>query len=279
LATPHVNPKLSLKSYDPKSIRKPHELCIYWDGKDIFDTELFAETSAPSVDYLELRQLKYAQSCLRYGVGQVAAGNATSVNYQIGTEFGVSQESGTLVITDTEHLTRTVYDDADYKPPVWPPKKRQGPSITKPYSSYWRMHQDFTEDPISIGEETLALEDDIVTYSRYVAWGVVVEQDDTKLLQPFSFRTTKLLPSGKIYTPKVFRREPAISGHALELPISVGEVTADALRRSVTPGYSMHSLNRTRSVEVVYPASGSRNVRRQRSYAGRLLSVFGIGHA
>jgi hypothetical protein len=235
----------------------------YWDGRDILDASLFTdEPSVPEDVHLSHKKFNYARGQLQYGVGQLAAGNATEIRYEA-TEFNPELEEGSLVIIDDEDIMRWVYDDPDRRPVGRIPES-SGPPVTRPYSSLWLNNQDGTSEPISdLGVERIVFADEHTLYTRSLRWGVIVEQDKTKFIQPFLFNTTKLLPDGDIHTPYA-ARERLLNMPARPMPVSIGTVNVGPKLTDIRYGQTTTSLARVRSVDIVYPASGSREPAKSR---------------
>lgn len=253
----------------------------YWADHDIFDAELFKEAPYVPGIYLEYAKFQYARERLQYGVGQVAAGNATEIRYRAGSEFNPDLEDGSLVITDTEHLSRWTYADPKRG---WEDSGRhdEGPVINRPYSDFWLRNQDGNPNPNpNLGAEVTIFFDQLAIYTRLLHWGVIVSQGKDRLIQPFFFSTTKLLPGGYIHTPRALRKDSALHGQTIKLPISVGEVKVKPRLIVEEHGYAIDALERVRSVDVVYPASGGREPRTSRKRGlGRLaLPKLGSNHA
>ncbi len=248
----------------------------YWDGYDILDASLFTdEPAAPEDVHLSYKKFNYVRGQLQYGVGQVAAGNATEIRYEA-TEFNPELEEGSLVIIDDEDIIRWVYDDPDRRPVGRIPES-SGPPVTRPYSSLWLNNQDGTPEPISdLGVERVVFVDEHTVYTRSLRWGVIVEQAKTRVIQPFLFNATKLLPNGDIHTPDA-GKESLLSMPARPMPVSIGAVNVGPKLTNRRYGQTITSLARVRSVDIVYPASGSRELARsRRRWSGSLFPRLGI---
>lgn len=252
----------------------------YWGGQDIFNDDLFKEAPYVPGVYLEHKKFKHVRSCLQRGVGQVAAGNATEIRYRAGNEFNPELGEGSLVVIDSEHLMRWTYRDPERG---WEEarSREDGPAITRPYSTFWLNNQDGTAKPNNgLGIESVTFLDELAIYIRSLNWGVVAEQSKTQLIQPFCFSTIKLLRGGYIHTPSTVRRDSVLHGHAMRMPINIGEVKINPRLTIGRYGCSIDWLERVRSVGIVYPVSGGKEPKMNRKRVlGRLaLPKLGVSH-
>jgi hypothetical protein len=241
----------------------------YWGGHDIFNEALFQEAPHVPGTYLKYEKFKYARDCLHENVGQVALGNGTEIRYRAGAEFDPELEEGSLVVIDSEHLARWIYDDPEYS---WDEGviREEGPVIARPYSDYWRNNQNGTAEPIPLGSESVSFVEDLAMYTRSVQWGIIVHQAGARLIQPFFFGTTKLLPNGQVYSPRAQKKDLALHGQALRMPVPIGAV--EVRPRLTLERCAIDALDRVRSIDVVYPAAGGKQpAQSAKRGLGRLL--------
>lgn len=240
----------------------------YWGGNNIFDESLFQGEIPRVRSYLDFKTLQHARGSLQHGVAQVAVGNSTEVKYGIGKEFSPDLEDGSLVVVDEEHILRWAYNNPKCIQNNTSPYEK-GPVITRPYSQYWLHNQNGDHRPSNIGAESITFGDEHALYVRCIEWGVVVSRGKSRLIQPFSFGTTKLLPDGSIHTPQIERKNSALAGSALLMPVGIGEVQIEP--RLTLERCTIDALARVRSIDVVYPATGSKEPKRERRFGlGRL---------
>ncbi|HSX07282.1 MAG TPA: hypothetical protein VLG11_00105 [Candidatus Saccharimonadales bacterium] len=225
----------------------------YWGGYDICNEATFINEPVIPEVRLTRKEFAHAQRELRYGVGQVAAGNATEIRYQAGNVFDPSLEDGSLVVVDTELISRRTFDDprdAWSVSQIW----NNEPVMTRPYSEFWLAHQDYTTARTHVGCEVLAIAG--TTYLRMLQWGVIMRRKEGRAIQPFAFDMTELMHSGKIYTPPIPRRDPELQEPVIPIPVNTGEV--QIWPRLTSPGCKLDLFSRIRSIDVVYPAAGDR---------------------
>ena len=250
---------------------------VYWDDHNIHDAQAFQSAAHAPQAELTFEGCKRARDYLLDGIGHVAAGNATEIRYGNGTQFNADLPDGSLVITDTEYLTKWTYDDPDRS------RKRSRfeesePAFYRPFSMFWLNNQDGTIKPqTKLGTEsvTLADENTLCTYGRILDWGIVMTQDQERLIKPFSFSAIKLLSNGEVYAPSVKRG----FARAVRMPLPIGNVEVHPRLTVGKLGYARDTLERVRSVDVVHLGAGSKEPRRRRVLQGFVLPKFGLGEA
>ena len=252
----------------------------YWQGHDIFDESIFRREPAPGL-YLNYENYVTARNDLRFAVGQVAAGNATEVRYGSGKEFNTDLPDGSLVVVDTEHIARWSYADPAR---VWEADRprQSGPTITRPYSEFWLRHQDGSSQVKPyLGTEGAMFADKFITYSRILSWGVLATQGGGRWIQPFSFGATTLSLNGTVDTPRAHKRYPSLQGAVIPMPAAVGEVEVSPRLSVPALGYAIDSMERIRSIDVVYLAASRKAGKRQRARRFGVLALpkFGLAGA
>lgn len=153
---------------------------------------------------------------------------------------------GSLVIVDSESVTRYVFEDSTRRLAGEFPGN--GPAITRPYSDFWLSHQNLDADRELVGLESKTFIDEGVNYARLLLWGVVLHRSQQRIIQTFGFPGTRLLPEHKISVP--------LADEALTMPVAIGDVQPEG--RLKLTGIAIDTLRRTRSIDVVYPVAGSK---------------------
>ncbi|HSW99569.1 MAG TPA: hypothetical protein VLH38_00885 [Patescibacteria group bacterium] len=248
----------------------------YWDGYDINDNDLFENNPYTPLHRLEQKTYARAHEYLLEGLGQVAAGNVTEVRYRAGNEFNADLEEGSLVVVESESLL-------DWKPhePQEPWQSRlehRTIPITRPYSDYWLNNQDGEDAPnLALGSETTIFPEQHAQHTRSVKWGVIVEEKDSRYIQPFDFGTTKVLPDGSVYAPYWSKSNAFLRGFAHEMPLAIGQAKVETRLHMDSGNYD--ALSRIKGVDVVYPAASRRQTVRRKSLGRFLLPKFAAGQA
>jgi hypothetical protein len=240
----------------------------YWDGHDIHDEHMFIDAPYTPGLYIDPKELNFARASLEENLGQVAIGNSTEIKYRPGSEFNPELEAGSLVVIDLESLAKWSYDDSERS---WEsPVSEGGPAITRPYSEYWLNNQDGTLNPEGIGSRSTTFLEEQAIHTRLLYWGVIVAHRKSPVIQPFSFAATKLLPSGRVLAPPSWGRKSILNGQAMAIPVSVGETEVNP--RLELERCAIDALERVRSIDVVYLASGGKERKQKpaRSLLGRL---------
>jgi len=249
----------------------------YWAGYDIHNAQLFQEAERTPPASLSFRECKQARNYLIEGVGQVAAGNATEIRYGVGMEFNTDLPDGSLLVVDTEYLSKTIFDDS--KPARSGPRAtKPRPAIVRPYSTFWLNNQDGTEKPnVDLGTEAVTVADahTICTYTRTLDWGVVMTHGQDRVIKPFSFGATRLLADGTVYVPPARQDYERVE----RMPVPIGKVVVGRRLNIRKHGYTIDALDRVRSVDVVHLGSGDKERQRRRLPLGFALPKFGFSGA
>ena len=237
----------------------------YWAGNNLLDDELFERAEPPGFAYLDTKEYLAATRQLSYALGQVAAGNATEVRFSVGHEFNTDLPVGSLVVVDQESVAHWEYQDPDRQ---WQRPIGAGlPTIPpqRPYSQFWRRYQQDNGRAVQgLGVDGETDVEGKSHYVRFLKWGVIAELDGRPVIQPFGLNQVRLR-RGRAHTPRKLRRSSELQSSVIPMPVAIGQV--DVWPRLWLDTCSIDTLERVRSVDVVYPATAER----QRSRARRLM--------
>ncbi|MDB5184988.1 MAG: hypothetical protein JWN38_796 [Candidatus Saccharibacteria bacterium] len=230
----------------------------YWDDYDIHDDATFLEAEQSDIPY-PLSRLNYrlTKAFLGLALGEVARGNGTEVNFGAGTEYGSTAAEYSLVVVESESLTKM---SARKKQAKLPMPHEAHPAFERPYSHYWANNQPrLGAQPL--GKLRMQL-DDGLSYGRDLRWGVVTTSRHQRVIQPFAFDGPLLLPNGIVKTARGGRINALLDGSLLPLPIAVGKVAVQP--RIEARSFRMDVLERVRAIEVAYvwPSGGSNGGKR-----------------
>lgn len=219
-----------------------------WGGLDIFDERLFVDAPPnPDTAFLQPQEYRRAAAALRYGLGQVAAGNFTEIRYSVGNDFNPELPDGSVVIVQEESLTRflpegRLPDRADI------PTAPSDP-IRRPFVEYWLAHQPWRPGH-HFGSDGAIFTDEGVVFNRMLSWGVLATTGTTRVVQPFQFNTARLQANGEVKLEDIYAQL------ATPLPLSIGATKISGRIPVITT--SLDGLSKVTSVDVVFPAAGDK---------------------